>query len=232
MPINIEKKILFIHIPKCSGTYITRLFGMEGNNFLHNGPQSHITWGDCHVLGRTLQHYPLDMIINVINTFNIMNNMRINVNIHDYYVFAVTRNPYTRFISAYNQYPNKCNQKFADMINNKNITEFAVYLKNRVKNEGYHFLKYGAFHQFEPMIFYLQDHKKHNINIDFIKMEENYSQQIKELCVKYNFNYNDNILNKNINNTDYSSYYKNKILIDCINFIYEEDFKFFNYKQF
>ncbi len=227
MPINIDKKILFIHIPKCSGTYISRLFEMERNNFLHNSKQSSIVSGDCHVLGRTLQHYPLDMIINVINTYNVMNNK--NININNYYIFTIIRNPYDRFISAYNQYPNRCNKKFSEMINNKNITDFALYLRDRVKTEGDNFFKYGPFHQFEPMIKYTKENETYHVN--FIKLEQNYENKIKQLCKKYNIVYNNVKLNKNSSELDYSKYKKNKLLVECINEIYKEDFIFFNYKQ-
>ena len=223
MPINIKKKILFIHIPKCSGTYISKLLEMENNNFLYS-------LGNCHILGRTLQHYPLNMIINVINTYNIMNNL--NINIINYYIFTIIRNPYIRFMSAYNQYPHRCNKKFSEMINNMNITEFAVYLKNKVNKEGYDFFKYGAFHQFEPMIYYIKDFEKYNIKIDFIKMEEDYNDKIENLCMIHSFNYNNNIVNNNTTNINYLDIFKNKLLIECINEIYKKDFEFFKYKKY
>ena len=68
MPINVQKKILFVHIPKCSGVYITKLFNMYANNILHSTKNDKLTQKDCFIFGRTLQHYSLDMINHVIRT--------------------------------------------------------------------------------------------------------------------------------------------------------------------
>ncbi len=98
MPINTDKKLLFIHIPKCSGSYITKLFNLYNEILYTSGPPY-----DCKILGRTLQHYPISYITDTINTYNIMNNKKENIDLSKYYIFTIVRNPYTRFISEYKQ---------------------------------------------------------------------------------------------------------------------------------
>lgn len=110
------------------------------------------------------------------------------------------------------------------------ITEFSTYLKNKIIDEGYNFFKYGAFHQFEPMKFYLKN--KCNNFIDIIKMDdETYQNKINEICNKYNFTPNSNHINVGHNHKKYNIFYKNKILMENINFIYDDDFKLFGYKK-
>lgn len=228
MPINTKKKLLFIHIPKCSGVYITKLFGMYANNFLHSTNNKEMKNKDCHIYGRTLQHYTIEMVNDVINTYNIMNTEKKVINLKKYKIFAIVRNPYTRFISAYTQYPKKCNQKFKELINKRDILTFALDLQKKIENEGYSFFKYGAYHQFQPMTDYIDNNL--NLDIEIIKMDDKeYQTKVIDMCKTYKFKYNNIVQNKNANNTNYSSYMKNKKLIECINEIYKKDFIKFNY---
>ena len=225
MPINTHKKILFIHIPKCSGSYITKLFNLYNEILYTSGPPH-----DCKILGRTLQHYPISYITDTINTYNIMNNKKENIDLSKYYIFTIVRNPYTRFISAYNQYPNNCNEKYKDMINNRSLIEFVEFLKNSIENEGRNFLKYGAYHQFQPMTDYI-DNKNVNIKINIIKIDDNlYEDNIIRLSNMYDINYNGEKINtSSVDNPDYNYYLNNKTFINCINYIYKDDFLMFDY---
>lgn len=224
MPINTEKKIIYVHIPKTAGTYIEKTFNIHNNNLLWINK-------DDLVLGRTLQHYPIDFIHNVINTYNMMNLKNDYININDYYIFTTVRNPYYRFISAYNQYPYKCNNKFKELINGMNIIDFAKHLKNKIDNEGYDFFNYGAYHQFQPMVSYIKT--KYNYNIDIIKMDNNdFNDKILKMCKKYNLKFINNKINNNTTkkiNTD--TYINNTEFINLINFIYKDDFEYFNYSK-
>lgn len=212
MPINFNKNIIFIHIPKCSGTRINQLFNLNTPNILY----SHYN----DILGRTRQHYPYYLIKTIIENHNL--------NIDNYYIFTIVRNPYYRFISAYNQYPNRCNEDFKKLINNMNIKTFALYLLNKIKIEGYDFFKYGSLHQFQPSIFYIE---KNNPNINILKIENNYNNTIKQLCNKFNITYdNDAILNKDPN-SNYDEILKDVNLKNIIYEIYKEDFEYFNYEK-
>ena len=44
---------------------------MYANNFLHSTNNKCIPNKNCHIYGRTLQHYSINMILNCINTYNI-----------------------------------------------------------------------------------------------------------------------------------------------------------------
>jgi len=224
MPINTDKRILFIHIPKCSGSYITKLFNLY-NPILYSGI-------DCNILGRTLQHYSFPYITDVVNTYNIININKQNIDLSNYYIFTIVRNPYTRFISAYNQFPKACNEKFKEIINNMSLIEFAEFLKNKIENEGRDFFKYGAYHQFQPMVDYIDNKKKININI--IKIDDNlYENNINKICNMYDINYNSEKINTSIvDNPNYDYYLSNNNFISCINYIYKNDFFMFDYNMF
>ena len=214
MPINIKTKILFIHIPKCSGTYINNLLNLK-NPILYSNNHSR----DYANLGRTLQHYPLSHIIDITNS--------LKINIRDYYIFTIVRNPYTRFISAYMQYPTKCNKEFKEMINNRNLIDFVFFLKKKVEKEGYNFFKFGSYHQFQPMSDYINNSKQ---KIDIIKLDDgNYNRKIMEICKKSRNKYNNNKLNMGNGKNDVQYYLNNKTFLSCINYIYKEDFIKFNY---
>lgn len=152
-----------------------------------------------------------------------------NIIFTDYKVFTIIRNPYMRFISAYKQYPNRCNKLFKILINNKNITDFSKYLVDKIKNEGFDFFNYGAFHQFQPMHYYIETN---NVNIEIIKLDDpNFNIKIKELCNNYGLSYNNTYLNINPNKSNYKEYLNNKDLVNCINFIYKKDFELYNYEM-
>tara|TARA_B110000208_G_scaffold873_1_gene1085 strand:- start:3036 stop:3674 length:639 start_codon:yes stop_codon:yes gene_type:complete len=212
MPINIQKKFIYIHIPKCSGTRINKLFGMTNNKILYSSNNTN--------LGKTKQQFTFNEIIKVLN-----NN---NLNILDYYIFTVVRNPYARFFSAYNQYPNNCNIDFKKMINNMNIKEFAKYLLNRIKNEGYDFFNYDSFHQFQPSIFFIE---KNNFHINIIKMEYEYNKNIQTLCKKFNIDYDNNLYVNKISNKNVKEYYADKELCNIIFEIYKADFEYLKYNK-
>ena len=229
MPINQNLKLLFIHIPKCSGVYITKLLKMYANNFLHSTKNNKMPEKDCHIYGRTLQHYTIDMILKCIKTYNLLYPNKNNININKYKIFTIIRNPYSRFISAYKQYPNRCNNLFKNLINKRNINEFASYLVNKIKNEGYDFFFYGAYHQFQPMHYYIENE---DLNIEIIKLDDlNYNEKIKNLCKYYNIPYNNNYLNNNPNKSNYTEYLNDKNLVNNINFIYKKDFELYNYNM-
>lgn len=220
MPINTEKRILYIHIPKTAGTYVEKMFNMYGNNFLHSSV-------DCQLLGRTLQHYPYELIRSIISTRNIMQTSSA-INLKDYYVFTTIRNPYDRFFSAYHQFPNKCNQKFAEMINQRSIFQFAEFLVQRVRKEGFNFFKFGAYHQFQPMHCYL-DSPKNQVPIDMIKIDDgDFPSRMKQLTKRFQLPFSSCKQNANPQN-EYSHYFTNSSLLNCINEIYRKDFERFGY---
>ena len=86
MPISHDLKTIFIHIPKNAGESIERSLGMHAGN-----PQQNFfgVVNNRHVL----QHL----------TANELRSRRQFSEIwHEYFKFAVVRNPYSRFVSRYN----------------------------------------------------------------------------------------------------------------------------------
>lgn len=229
MPIDLDRKILFVHIPKCSGVYVSKLLGIYANNILHSTNNIKFPEKDCHIFGRTLQHYTINMIVHCINTYNCMQMGSKNIDLKLFKIFTIVRSPYSRFISAYKQYPNRCNNLFKYMIGGRDITSFAEYLYKKVKNEGYEFFSYGAYHQFQPMHFYTENKEKFEIEI--IKLDnEDYDIKMRNLCKIYNVSYKNEKLNKNPSEENYK-FLINKKLVNYLNFIYEKDFQLFNYEK-
>ncbi len=170
------------------------------------------------------------MIVHCINTYNRMQMDSKNIDLKLFKIFTIVRNPYTRFISAYKQYPHMCNDLFKQMIGGKDITSFAEYLYKKVKNEGYEYFNYGAFHQFQPMHFYTENKEK--LKIETIKLDnEDYENKIKNLFKINNIRYKNEKLNKNPSEENYK-FLINKKLVNYLNFIYEKDFQLFNYEKY
>ena len=152
MPVNFDKKLILIHIPKTSGMILQDKLKMR---------HGMLTSGNNCKNGRTKQHYTLELILEVLKENNL--------NYKDFNFFTIIRNPYDRFISVYNQYPG--NNDFCEMINKKNKEEFADYLIERINNEGYDFFNYGSYHQFQPMWMYIENNQ--NINLNIIDLNSN-----------------------------------------------------------
>ncbi len=98
MPLDKEKKLLFIHIPKTGGTSIEHFFGMtrpENFHFArwdrdqHDFVNKHKHLNDSHRLYYEPQHYPVNVLKDIIKDYD------------EYFKFAFVRNPYTRLLSEY-----------------------------------------------------------------------------------------------------------------------------------
>jgi hypothetical protein len=107
------------------------------------------------------------------------------------------------------------------------MIDFAQYLVNKIKKEGFDFFYYGAFHQFQPIHYYI---KTKNMKIEIIKLDDHdFNIKIKNLCDIYGLSYNNVYMNKNPNKLNYKEYLNNKDFVNCINFIYKKDFELYNY---
>ncbi len=80
MPVNFDKKIIFIHIPKTAGESVEKFFDMQSQDSLFN-PRS--------IYNYSPQHYPVDFLKKIIKEYDRM------------YKFSIVRNPYTRIVSEY-----------------------------------------------------------------------------------------------------------------------------------
>lgn len=224
MPVDTAKKFLYIHIPKTAGTYIETVLGL----FKKFPLWSH---GD-RLWNRTVQHYPLYLIIDMIYKKNIKEYqgyaIGMNINLRQYYIFTTVRHPYDRFLSAYNQYPDRCNQAFKDIIQKRSAKDFAKYLLKRINKEGYNFMKYGSYHQFEPMyLFIKQKYTNYKVHI-FKTDDEKFTENVKNLCQKFK------IVPKNLTKFINKGTYKKQLddeLKELIYKIYKMDFDYFKYEK-
>jgi len=203
MPINKPRKMLFIHIPKTSGTYITEKFRL-----MHGDLRS----GEDCLLGRTKQHYPLSLIKQILDNRNI--------DFYNYHIFTVLRNPYDRFASAF--YQHRGNKEFKRMLGKRSIEDFAQHLIEKVNDDGYDIFWDGPYHQFQPMNMFIDEK---DINIKYYNFgSEKYYNFIETYCKKFDLPYNkDEII---VNSYEISEELKNKI-----NFLYKEDLKLYNNVQ-
>lgn len=90
MPISHKYKVIFIHIPKTSGTYIENLLGMHENINKVGLKAVKTKEANSHLFGNGVQHLTIYGLSDLVDKqiFNC------------YTKFTVVRNPYTRIISS------------------------------------------------------------------------------------------------------------------------------------
>jgi hypothetical protein len=99
MIINSPKKIIFIHINKTGGTSITKLFRnyINKKNIVFQGIRENRGLGETEDFNLKNKHFTLKKYKNNLKNF------------HDYFIFTIVRNPYSRALSLY--YWHKNNKK-------------------------------------------------------------------------------------------------------------------------
>ena len=199
------KKLKYIHITKCGGTFIDAL-----------GNEQNISWG------KSDKEYGFwhEIFINKTNELK-----------EKYDWFMIVRNPYDRIISEYYSKEaryckgQKCD--FHDLVNFNHVNkeEFNNYLIDKINNRsltGDHYTEQYKY------IENIDDNK--NINVNIIKFENMY-KELSNLFKKYKIDID--LTNKvppsskkrnPYNLTDF-----NKTLINLINKVYYKDFILFNY---
>ena len=153
-----NKKIIFVHIPKCGGTTIERAFGLLNPN---NG------YGINK--GKAMQHYIWKHYKNELDG-NIFNN---------YFKFSIVRNPYTRFISEYYW----CVTPKVGHKGKQSIDNFISYCKKIVDRGQYNETIYHD--HFMPQYLYIYD-DKNNLKVNKLFKFENYPVIHKFMLDKYN----------------------------------------------
>lgn len=196
---DLEKKYIFVHIPKTGGTKIEK----ELFNCINN-----INKGYGVVNNKAMQHYSIIEIINYLNKkFKIEYN-----DINNFYKFTIVRNPYTRFISEYywpgNQY---------GYYKNKTIDEFINVIENKLNNNSFNDNDYED-HHYQQYKYIYDDNNK--ICVNEIFKFENFDKIINK------FNLSNKIIHKcSVNNKlELNEEQKNRIYK-----MYEKDFELFNY---
>ena len=230
MPINRDKGVIFVHIPKCAGTSIEKLFGMATREELFTtaglGHKS-VTdeslfaekWKFEQCAAKNMQHYTFREISAVLSSEVVAS----------YDIFSIVRNPYTRLVSEYEHCKAKHSRyegwahihetspcrPFADFVN----TQLQLADYTRIQNYDGHL---------ETQVSYLINSAGNLESIGTIYRFEDIGTAITKLTDKYKLpklskperigNYTKN----------YASYY-NPELQHTVKTFYAQDFEMFNY---
>jgi len=161
MPIVLDGKAIFIHIPKNAGTSIERAFGLQKPLNYPESKRRELLYGrfDEH---KAVQHYtPQELIDHKLLTFESYNQM---------FSFTFVRNPFDRFVSEYKY---RCS-KHSDF---PLFKEFVFHVYKLYQEDGlYGFL----WNHLVPQVDYVAEIQ--GKGVDFIGRFENLNQDFKELC--------------------------------------------------
>jgi hypothetical protein len=230
MPIFVNHKLIFIHIPKTGGQSITNYFTHEKNNLtlLNCGNNDDKITNNINDDNHSI-HYTLKEI----KTWNIKK----KINIDEYIKFTIVRNPYNRFLSAL---------FFADLLNEKSTSIDVEILVNSIlcnseifkniksinkcncKNVNFiEFLpnKFIELKHVLPQYTFLTNNNNNDIDYNIIILKfENLKDEIKKINI-YDFNIH---INKNIKNNKYENLLNQHIKNKIYDF-YKKDFELFGY---
>lgn len=193
MPIRFDKKICFVHIPKTGGSTIEKLFDIKN------------LWGtDQNGLFR--QHYT----ISEISKF---------VDLADYKIFSIVRNPWERAISAYFQKFNPASDpQLRKIIGDLDFKEWLHKLRKIVDEEQY----IGTMVHFRPQSDFVDERVK-------IFRFENFENTINNIENYLNFCPSYPIINTNkTSHSHYSEYYDEESIL-LLEEIYKKDIEKFGY---
>lgn len=222
--ISHEYKCIFIHIPKCAGTSIEKVFD-HFSNHEGRGGQDHrtIRMIEKPVLQKEL-FYSLENCTEVYRRYRMHMNPSINSKskrtvsskeFKDYYKFTVVRNPWSRVYSWY-----------------KNVLRDEIHLKNYGASKDMllnDFIKRYATNSY-PMrlqVYWLKNFKG-KIDFDYIGKFEKIDETFN--MIRETFDMNNVVFphEKRTKNLDYRDVYDNES-IDLISKIYKDDIDAFNY---
>lgn len=224
MPVNYRKKVIFVHIPKCAGTSIEKLFGMAtSEEFFTTWHWDHksITdessfdekWKFEQCAAKNMQHYTFREISAVLGSEVVAS--------HD--IFSIVRNPYTRLVSEYEH----CKAGQSRMSKSFPHKTFADFVNIQLQLPNYTRIEMHDGH-LETQASYLINFAGNLSSIGMIYRFEHIDAAIAELTVKYKLpklsvparvgNYVKN----------YASYYTPE-LQQVVKTFYAQDFELFNY---
>ena len=207
MPINRNKKLIFIHIPKCAGTSIAKAFNMYQEEEIDLNNLYGIDKNNIVLQSLCLKFYDKYLEKSLINSC---------------LIFTVVRNPYDRALSDFCWKPGlkrKC----------KTLYDYLLLVENTLENyNDYELMKFNEklhYNHFLPQYKYIEHNEYKNIKI--IKFE-NIQKEINEFI-------DPNIIIKKTNQSkhiEWKKYYIDKPkCINLINKIYKKDFEIFNYEM-
>jgi hypothetical protein len=228
--INYDKKIVFIHIPKCAGSftknYLVQNYGFSFEENDDYNDDDSVDSNKSQKSKRYIKHFKnyhkhedddyKKGLFDIYNTDKFFSYANIP-SFKDYKFFSFVRNPYTRFISGYIYFKNN---KFVEQ-DEQYFVDINTLIKNKDK------LSKGAYSH----IFITQ--KQHLGHSNYIigrmeNLEDDLTGILKELDVEKT---GDNLLIKRNNNTyekKFYEYYDTNIL-KFVNEFFDEDFKEFHF---
>lgn len=205
MIISHNEKILFIHIPKNSGTEMSNVLKKKYSDSLllkwceRDGPNRGID--KMHLYYDVIHEYFSKSIL------------------QQYFKFCIVRNPYNKLYSAWNFIKERHNYE--------NVNDFVKYKLNQDFIFGKELEIGDARVHYRPQYTFVFDNKGDKF-VNYILKYENLNNDIKELNSEHNLEiplYANQNINKNYIN------FFNKESIKKINQLYFKDFLYFNYQM-
>jgi len=207
-------KIVFYHIPKCSGLYIESLLLNLSDFVTYNfNYESDISFYCDRDKGLRQEFY------NNSDCFLILRD-----DIYKCFEFSFVRNPYTRFISAWAYCVGSNFENDNIIFGSNNIDTLQNCIDNRdlITSQSY-------FHIFKTQYMNIKGSRK----LNFVGRFENLISDLRFVFNKLNLptNFSTKKINENpIKYGDYRQYYTQEIL-EFVNDWFKEDFEEFNYSQ-
>lgn len=228
--INHDLKAIYLHIPKNGGLYIEHIlnkyYGFKSYYLTH---EDHKAFGDDETVVNNgflhLKKYGIYKYFETSKKFSEMMNMD-EEKWNSYYKFTFVRNPYTKFVSAFNYLQAGLQLKDDNLKSNTCIN--TILDKN---NLGSYVFTHLCITQKEHM-----KDKNGNINFNFIgrfeQLDEDLITILKTLHIKdikHGHYIKNNVkINDNKSNVNYKNIF-NAPLLEKVNSYFAEDFKEFNY---
>ena len=205
MIICLTHKFIFIHIPKNSGTSMSKAILKEYKKSL--------LLRDCERKGPNIGIDKMHLYYEVIDKF-----IPVNV-INKFLKFCIIRNPYNKLYSAWNFIKERHGYN--------NVNDFVKYKLNEKFIYGKELIPGDARVHYRPQFTFILNEKEEQYT-DFIIRYENLNQDITKLNNKYKLNIP---LYGNENTTRNYITKFNKESIEKINKLYEKDFLLFGYEM-
>lgn len=201
MPVNKDKNILFVHIPKCAGSSIAKTLGMKPYD--SHKKNLDVLYG-IDDDGLVLQSMPFDYYSKYLD----------DDYINKCFKFTVVRNPYSRAVSDF-KWSNRGQKDFYSFLRSIKST--------RAMSSCEHLLKYNQFHTNHMLTqsYYIQSDK---FKLDKIIKIENITQEFNEIFPDEKLCH----INKT-QSMDYRAFYKDERCIRLVQELFGEDFENFGY---
>lgn len=203
--INVNQRFIFIHIPKTGGTSI------EKTIWSNHRDDSSYGWDNKHSIWK--QHATMQQVQDLYD-----------INIDNFFKFAIVRNPWDRAVSDYKWWTKNGtwdflkNTTFEDYLLTRNGYEKINHLNNKITGRGDHFIEQYKFIQIDG-----------NCCMDFILRFENLQKDFDLLCDKIKIPRCDLPHTNKTKRSHYVDYYNDETR-EIAAERYANDINMFNYK--